>query len=697
MRLLGRGGHSSPESRRKKRLPPPANTRPRPVRVPTHALQHLERVSEDTPMAPEPPPVSSVRLRQYDILMSRDESSSSKKANQRPVSELFESLLGLGLSEGVEAIRTACREAGELFVDREFNPPAGQMWLRPEDLQHDGERQAKHGRHEYEVIRDVPRGDDAIQGALGDCWLVSVISALASVFRGELLRHLFVAPEDRSRDAGVHGVRLCVGGLWRTYVVDERFPVIGNGVTTCLKAVYGSTRRFQLFVQLIEKAYAKASGGYDNLKGGRTSEASVPRRTVFTFLSQALYALTGCAVREHVLSEKTDVGLLWAQMLSAREAGFVLCAATRGDAVSVGLAPRHAYAIVNVVEVVRGRGRPNYRIVCLANPHGERSKYEWRGKFAYGSPEFETYKPVLLGPSVGSPKSQRARAATFIYLTLSDLRAHFDYVAVCEYRAAWCDVRAGGCATACRDSSDAFVVTTPAGSNTECTLQLAQPPARLGGPEHPADVALVVMPGLSTAPSTLFNAYAHCHLRASPDRDVDHLVVPLSFNHLVNKPVALVVRTANPVLLRRKKIDAATRRIAALAYVRNAPETKTARVGVANLVTRSDGSATFICVENDDQKRWMAFGVALSELSGCRTSRDHQSASTTRDPVREIVAHIPPRHAMIVVVVAAIQGTYSYRVKRRSAYVPAPPKILHNPPLAGPHDIHAPVPFAALP
>ena len=69
------------------------------------------------------------------------------------------------------------------------------------------------------------RGEDVMQGVLGDCYLLSAIAVLAS--RPELLlRSLVVVPE--AGDVGVYGVRLWKGGAWVDVIVDDSVVVFAD-------------------------------------------------------------------------------------------------------------------------------------------------------------------------------------------------------------------------------------------------------------------------------------------------------------------------------------------------------------------------------------------------------------------------------------------------------------------------------------
>jgi hypothetical protein len=87
------------------------------------------------------------------------------------------------------------------------------------------------------------------QGAVGDCWLISVLEAL------------YVS--DRQR---LQGMVKDLGGGW----VEVRLP----GKMVWLRTVFNIGAATPLWATIVEKACAIVLGGYKNLHGGRISVAA---------------------------------------------------------------------------------------------------------------------------------------------------------------------------------------------------------------------------------------------------------------------------------------------------------------------------------------------------------------------------------------------------------------------------------------
>ena len=142
-----------------------------------------------------------------------------------------------------------------------------------------------------QFVDDGVASSDCIQGDLGDCWLISAMSVLAT--RDELLvggrRGMELDPEmivdaniaailskgvyppifHKFRAIGLYVIRIFKNHQWIYVLVDERIPInIKTG-----KPIFGRCHNLhEMWVPLIEKAYAKMHGCYENLISGYVDE-----------------------------------------------------------------------------------------------------------------------------------------------------------------------------------------------------------------------------------------------------------------------------------------------------------------------------------------------------------------------------------------------------------------------------------------
>ncbi|GMS79179.1 hypothetical protein PENTCL1PPCAC_1354, partial [Pristionchus entomophagus] len=429
--------------------PPPAPPQPAPYSVfdvpatpPRSAIYHTTPTTpqipvitlSDTPpprpppprrqLDPQPMPRTAVRTDSVS-LHSATHSISTRDQTVRDEREARNQL---------KEIELLCRQLKTSFIDDEFQPtekslgklyddqemavpgrirPADVVWLRPTEMfTKDGHR------FPYTVFND-PSSSDIEQGALGDCWLLSAMALIAE--RPDILDKILLTKVYSS--LGVYQIRLCVDGRWCVITVDDYFPCRKNSRSLA----FAVGRKNQLWVPLVEKAYAKALGQYAKLRAGRTVEG--------------LALLTGAPCETISLEdEDLEVDLVWARLLSAKEAGYVMGASCgagskkkvpEGVSAGLGLLTQHAYSILDV------RQEANHRLLRVRNPWGS---HVWTGAWSdrwTGWPE--DLKRRLLPPGTRAPGA--------FWIAYDDFRLHFDSIDFAKIRQhlSWAEMRVPCC------------------------------------------------------------------------------------------------------------------------------------------------------------------------------------------------------------------------------------------------------------
>lgn len=105
---------------------------------------------------------------------------------------------------------------------------------------------------------------------------------------------------DEVNEEGVYRVKICKNGEWQEVVVDDYFPCYPNG-----SPMFSRANGHELWVLLLEKAYAKVHGSYKSIVGG------LPH--------QAMMDLTGCpttsfSFKESNVQDMIRNGKLWNMM-----------------------------------------------------------------------------------------------------------------------------------------------------------------------------------------------------------------------------------------------------------------------------------------------------------------------------------------------------------------------------------------------
>jgi len=148
-----------------------------------------------------------------------------------------------------------------------FNPCNGQAfdrvihWRRPRDFM---VADPKQGLLEPQVFEKMIEPADIKQGQLANCWFLCGASCLAEM--PELVERLFITKQ--YNDEGLYRLRLCKDGEWKEVTVDDYFPCFPKA-----GPMFSRAHNNELWVLLLEKAYAKLHGNYKSLVGGSPHEA----------------------------------------------------------------------------------------------------------------------------------------------------------------------------------------------------------------------------------------------------------------------------------------------------------------------------------------------------------------------------------------------------------------------------------------
>eukprot|EP00928_Gymnodinium_smaydae_P017636 TRINITY_DN16748_c0_g1_i1.p1 TRINITY_DN16748_c0_g1~~TRINITY_DN16748_c0_g1_i1.p1 ORF type:complete len:686 (+),score=79.47 TRINITY_DN16748_c0_g1_i1:281-2338(+) len=264
-----------------------------------------------------------------------------------------------------EAIRQACCAANESFVDTAFLPGDRCLYADPG---HRSDRPFVVWRRPKEFLKEVVMFKDDIspcdikQGALGDCWFLSALAAIAEV--PDRIRALFATTE--ANDEGVYEVVCWKNGVRTTIVVDDWFPCNPSTGEPC----YSHTHGDELWVIILEKAWAKLHGSYEAIEGG------IPMEALMDLLGEPGQVL----VFEEHQDEINSGGFRLAQK-QFYDLGYVVTAGTPGkddqtkaeDRQGQGIIPGHAYTVLGLKDV-----KENH-LVELRNPWGET---EWNGPWS---------------------------------------------------------------------------------------------------------------------------------------------------------------------------------------------------------------------------------------------------------------------------------------------------------------------------
>lgn len=168
---------------------------------------------------------------------------------------------------------------------------------------------------------------------------------------------------------GFYKIRLCKNGEWIVVTVDDYIPCYYNA-----GPIFSRAQGEELWVLLLEKAYAKAHGHYYSLRYG--------------FTNHGLMDLSGCPTETIEFEKCDDEDELFDELKDFDEQGFLMTAETSGfddategggPSAAGGLVSGHAYSLIQVKEV------NDVKLLNIRNPWGN---FEWDGAWADNAEEW---------------------------------------------------------------------------------------------------------------------------------------------------------------------------------------------------------------------------------------------------------------------------------------------------------------------
>ena len=193
-----------------------------------------------------------------------------------------------------------------------------------------------------------------INGRIGIPYFISSISALCDI--PGLITKIFMS-KDYNPD-GYYSLTLFIDGEYKIVHIDDNFP--------CLKGTnlpyFTKPNNFGMWSMLLEKAWAKINGNYDNCLSGWPCD-------IFR-------AFTGfcCEVLQH---DDEDSERVFNIIKKAKEKNAVICSSTRSDEEinDVGLIGGTSYTLLGVEEVEDDKNRK----VCLIKMRNDLGNSDWNG------------------------------------------------------------------------------------------------------------------------------------------------------------------------------------------------------------------------------------------------------------------------------------------------------------------------------
>lgn len=256
-----------------------------------------------------------------------------------------------------------CQKNQKKFVDPFFYPE-----LNPneedEKLLESAEWKRVEDEYPDQQLFDNVTSGNIGQGNLSDCYLITALIYLSHY--PDTVKQLF-HPKSSLKD-GIVVVNFVIMGELFPVIVDTQLPFT-NG-----KPIFARSNKDHLspaWFALIEKAYAKACGGYSKIQFGQAHIAVHHLLDWYGDQIDDMNIITDHNSIFQALSEKRKQGALLSSSVSLNR--FVPGTTEAQVMKGTGLIPSHAYQILDVREA------ESKQFVQLRNPWG---KFEWNGEFS---------------------------------------------------------------------------------------------------------------------------------------------------------------------------------------------------------------------------------------------------------------------------------------------------------------------------
>ena len=202
------------------------------------------------------------------------------------------------------------------------------------------------------------------QGNIGDCYFITCVNALSQI--PQLLNFIMGLTSkevENEVNNDIFIAKFYIDGIWETITVKDSFPVFNVNLPNKNALVGVKPKENELFMMILEKAWAKINGGYDRIFGGRIMK---------------IYELfLGCTC--NYLDKDNDQNLFEEIRKNENNFGTLsLCSApylTKAVNVS-GKKTYHAYTIIKTLEIYPKNNKKicqTCQFLILSNPHGKNS------------------------------------------------------------------------------------------------------------------------------------------------------------------------------------------------------------------------------------------------------------------------------------------------------------------------------------
>jgi calpain-15 len=264
---------------------------------------------------------------------------------------------------------------------KDFEKKKNWVWKRASDCV----------KGDIEVFKGI-QPNDISQGAIGDCWFLSALAALAEW--PDRIKRLVETKE--ISENGAYAVNLYVMGVPVRAVVDDYFPCYDwEDISVA------NSSGAEIWVSLLEKGFAKIHKRYDCISGGQKR--------------MGLEAVTGAPTIQWDPSDTPD---LIDKISEAEKRNWIMTVGVHEE--YSGLISDHAYSLMSIHEV--DSAGMKIKLLKIRNPWG---KTEWQGDWGD--------KSKLWTEDIKQQLNFVDANDGIFYISEGDFLKRFDGTAICYY------------------------------------------------------------------------------------------------------------------------------------------------------------------------------------------------------------------------------------------------------------------------
>ena len=284
------------------------------------------------------------------------------------------------------------KENGE-FIDIKHGPQMENrikideiIWLRTSEI---------FKNQKYSLFESKIELSKISQGSLGDCYFVASIASLVQY--PNLIYQIFKTKEINKE--GYFELIFFIDGKFQIVIVDDYLPVNIKTKKIC----FTKPNNNEIWICILEKAWAKINGGYSNIIKG--------------WMHQALQAFTGYGSEVFKHKEIKYEKLLF-EISEAKKNNFILTCSTNDNVNKFGLVNNHAYSLLDCIDII-SKGK-NIKLVKLRNVWEVK---DWNGDWGN--------KSQLWGEEEKKQVNFDEKIKEVFYMSFVDYYKYFNLTEIC--------------------------------------------------------------------------------------------------------------------------------------------------------------------------------------------------------------------------------------------------------------------------